>query len=95
MRGWFSPPGARPEPHYPSIKPELVELTVAPHGLADDETSRATFLADAAGYAHRFCLTAVQRGGLIALDTRAIVAMGAHPLVPLLANVQVERQRRG
>src|SRR6266850_152330 len=27
--GWFSPLGARPEPHYPSIKPELVELTVA------------------------------------------------------------------
>ncbi|HEX3697140.1 MAG TPA: hypothetical protein VH374_17320, partial [Polyangia bacterium] len=21
--GWFSPPAARPEPHYPPIKPEL------------------------------------------------------------------------
>jgi len=40
-------------------------------------------------------LTAVQRAALIALDTRAIVAMGAHPLVPFLANMQVERQRRG
>jgi 2,3-dihydroxyphenylpropionate 1,2-dioxygenase len=93
--GWFSPLGARPEPHYPSIKPELVELTVALHGLAHDEASRATFLADAAGYADRFRLTAVQRGALIALDTRAIVAMGAHPLVPFLASMQVERQRRG
>jgi 2,3-dihydroxyphenylpropionate 1,2-dioxygenase len=93
--GWFSPLGARPEPHYPSIKPELVELTVALHGLAHDEASRATFLADAASYADRFRLTAVQRGALIALDTRAIVAMGAHPLVPFLASMQVERQRRG
>jgi 2,3-dihydroxyphenylpropionate 1,2-dioxygenase len=93
--GWFSPPGARPEPHYRSIKPELVELTVALHGLAHDDASRATFLADAAGYTDRFRLTADQREALIALDTRAIVAMGVHPLVPFLANMQVERQRRG
>src|SRR5499433_4398048 len=52
--GWFSPPGPRPEPHYPSIKPALVELTVALHDLAHDAASRATFLADAAGYADRF-----------------------------------------
>jgi len=93
--GWFSPPGVPPEPHYPSIKPELVELTVALHGLAHDEASRTAFLADAAAYADRFRLTAQQRGALIALDTRAIVVMGAHPLVPFLANMQVERQRRG
>ena len=91
----ISPPGRQPEPHYPSIKPELVELTVALHGLAHDAASRATFLADAAGYADRFPLTAEQRTTLIALDTRAIVAMGAHPLVPFLAKMQVERQRRG
>jgi 2,3-dihydroxyphenylpropionate 1,2-dioxygenase len=93
--GWFSPPSAPSEPHYPSIKPELVELTVALHGLAHDEASRAAFLADATGYADRFRLTAEQRAAVIALDTRAIVAMGAHPLVPFLANMQVERQRRG
>ena len=63
--------------------------------LAHDAASRATFLADAAGYADRFPLTAEQRTTLIALDTRAIVAMGAHPLVPFLAKMQVERQRRG
>ena len=32
---------------------------------------------------------------LIALDTRKIVTLGTHPLVPFLANMQVERQRRG
>ena len=93
--GWFSPPPERPEPHYPSIKPELVELTVALHGLAHDEASRTAFLADATAYSDRFCLTAEQRAALIAPDTRAIVAMGAHPLVPFLASMQVERQRRG
>jgi 2,3-dihydroxyphenylpropionate 1,2-dioxygenase len=92
--GWFSPPTAQPEPHYPSIKPELVELTVALHGLAHDEASRAAFLADAASYADRFRLTADQREALIALDARAIVAMGAHPLVSFLANMHIERQRR-
>ena len=50
---------------------------------------------DAAGYADRFRLTAEQREALIALDIRSIVAMGAHPLVPFLANMQVDRQRRG
>jgi hypothetical protein len=40
-------------------------------------------------------LTAEQRQALIAPDTHAIVAMGVHPLVPFLASVQVERQRRG
>jgi 2,3-dihydroxyphenylpropionate 1,2-dioxygenase len=70
-------------------------LTVALHGLAHDEASRAAFIADASRYADRFGLTAEQREALIALDTRAIAAMGAHPLVPFLANMQVERQRRG
>ena len=93
--GWFSPPQAPPEPHYPSIKPDLVELTVALQGLAHDDASRAAFLADAAAYADRFRLTSAQRAALVALDTRAIVAMGAHPLVPFLANMQVGRQRRG
>ena len=93
--GWSSPPETPPAPHYPSIKPELVELTVALQGLAHDEASRAAFLADPEGYADRFRLTSAQRAALIALDTRTIVAMGAHPLVPFLANMQVERQRRG
>ena len=69
-------------------------MTVALHGLAHDEASRAAFLADAAGYADRFRLKAEQRKALMALDTSAIAAMGAHPLVPFLANTQVERQRR-
>jgi 2,3-dihydroxyphenylpropionate 1,2-dioxygenase len=93
--GWFSPPPDRPAPHYPSIEPELVELTVALQGLAHDEASRGAFVADPAAYADRFLLSADQRAALIALDTRTIVAMGAHPLVPFLAAMQVERRRQG
>jgi 2,3-dihydroxyphenylpropionate 1,2-dioxygenase len=91
--GWFGPASDRAEPHYPSIRPELVELTVALQGLAHDNASRAAFLAEPAAYAARFRLTAEERTALIALDTVAIVGMGAHPLVPFLARMQVERQR--
>jgi hypothetical protein len=31
---------------------------------------------------------------LLELDTRALVKMGVHPLVPFLANMQLERQRK-
>jgi 2,3-dihydroxyphenylpropionate 1,2-dioxygenase len=93
--GWFSALAEPPETNCPLIKPALVELSFALHGLAHEEASRAVFLADAAGYADRFSLTAAQREALIVLDTRAIVAMGAHPLVPFLASMQVEGQSRG
>jgi 2,3-dihydroxyphenylpropionate 1,2-dioxygenase len=93
--GWFTEKPRDPDPHYPSIKPELVELTTALHGLAHDEEMRAQYLAGAAAYADRFRLTPPQRRALIALDTAAMVAMGAHPLVPFLANMQIEHQRRG
>lgn len=93
--GWFAAPPSEPEFHYPSIKPELAELTTALHGLAHDAAAQHQYLADAAGYADRFRLTPQQRAALLALDTPAIVAMGGHPLVAFLANMQVERQRRG
>jgi len=89
--GGDEPPRA---PHYPSIKPELVALTTALHALAHDESARAAYIADAAAYADRHGLAPVQRAALIALDVPAMVAMGAHPLVPFLANMQVQRQRK-
>jgi 2,3-dihydroxyphenylpropionate 1,2-dioxygenase len=92
--GWFGAPPRDPDPHYPQIKPELVELTTALHGLAHDEQMRTRYLEDAAAYADHFTLTPQQRAALVALDTRAIVAMGAHPLVTFLANMQIERRRR-
>ena len=44
--------------HYPSIKPELVELTSALHGLAHDAERRAQYIADAPAYADKFPLSA-------------------------------------
>jgi 2,3-dihydroxyphenylpropionate 1,2-dioxygenase len=83
-----------PDPHYPSIKPALVELTTALNGLAHDEHGRGEYLADAAAYAGGFRLTPPQRTALLGLDTRALVKMGVHPLVAFLANMQVQRQRK-
>jgi 2,3-dihydroxyphenylpropionate 1,2-dioxygenase len=93
--GWFSAQSGEPEPHYPAIRPELVDLTTALHGLAHDEQSRGEYLTDRAAYAGRFGLTQPQRTALLALDTPALVALGVHPLVAFLANMQVARQDRG
>ena len=79
--------------HYPAIKPELVELTSALHGLAHDPEQRAQFLADARAFADRFRLPPEQREALIKLDLPSMVKMGAHPLAPFLAQLQIERSR--
>jgi 2,3-dihydroxyphenylpropionate 1,2-dioxygenase len=70
-----------------------VELTSALHGLAHDPDMRTQYLADAARFADRFQLQPEQREALIKLDLPSIVKMGAHPLVPFLAQLQIERLR--
>jgi 2,3-dihydroxyphenylpropionate 1,2-dioxygenase len=90
---FFGGAGGEAAAHYPSIKPELVELTAALHALAHEPEARSRYVADPAGYADKFTLTPGQRQALVALDVPAIVAMGAHPLVPFLANMQVQRLR--
>jgi 2,3-dihydroxyphenylpropionate 1,2-dioxygenase len=91
--GWIGGGAADHAAHYPSIKPELVELTAAVHALAHDADKRAQFIANAAGYADRFKLSADQRDALVKLDVPAMVKMGAHPLVPFLAQLQIQRLR--
>jgi 2,3-dihydroxyphenylpropionate 1,2-dioxygenase len=71
----------------------LVELTSALHGLAHDAELRAQYLSDARGFADKFQLPPEQREALIKLDLPAMVKMGAHPLVPFLAQLQIQRQR--
>jgi len=92
--GWFGAELRDPDRHYPAIKPELVELTTALHGLAHDQRLRGAYLEDAGSYADRFRLTQKQRAALLMLDTPALVAMENHPLVAFLAHMQVERQRQ-
>jgi 2,3-dihydroxyphenylpropionate 1,2-dioxygenase len=55
---------------------------------------RAQFMADAPSFADKFQLPPDQREALVKLDLPTIVKMGTHPLVPFLANMQVERLRR-
>jgi 2,3-dihydroxyphenylpropionate 1,2-dioxygenase len=90
---WIDPAPAEQAPHYPSIKPELVALTSALHGLAHDAERRAQYVADAGAYADQFALPPDQREALIRLDMPAIVKMGTHPLVPFLAQMQIQRLR--
>ena len=92
--GSAATPEQRHAAHYPSIKPELVELTSALHGLAHDADMRAQYLADAGAFADRFQLPPDQREALIKLDMPSIVKMGAHPLVPFLAQLQIQRLRQ-
>ncbi|HTH97200.1 MAG TPA: hypothetical protein VL574_07255, partial [Stellaceae bacterium] len=82
------------QPHYPATRPELVGLITALHAIAHEQLAREAWMSDAAGFADRFKLTQPQRDALIRLDVPGIVAMGAHPLVPFLANMQIERLRR-
>jgi len=90
-RGWWGGPPAPAELHYPSIKPELVGLIDALHGIGHEAERRAKYLADRATYAERFRLTPDQRAALVVLDHKAIVAMGTHPLLPFLGRMQVDR----
>jgi 2,3-dihydroxyphenylpropionate 1,2-dioxygenase len=90
---WIDPAPDAQAPHYPAIKPELVALTSALHGLAHDAERRAQYIADASAYADQFALPPDQREALIRLDLPAMVKMGAHPLVPFLAQMQIQRLR--
>ena len=47
--GWIGGGAQDHAAHYPSIKPELVELTAALHALAHDAEQRAQFMANAQG----------------------------------------------
>ena len=92
--GWIGAAKVEHAAHYPSIKPELVELTSALHGLAHDETTRLRFVKNPAAYADGFKLSPEQRTALIEMDQPKFVAMGVHPLVPFLGNMQIQRIKR-
>ena len=92
--GFFGDGVAERAAHYPSIRPELVELTAALHGLAHDAAMRAAYVADPAAFAAKFRLTAEQRAALIALDVPSIARMGGHPLAPFLAEMQIKSLRK-
>ena len=97
--GWFGAQPRNRDPHYPSIKPELVELTTALHGLAHDEELRRQYLANGAAYADRFRLTPSQRAALLGIlyhrQRRAILDRAARVEELGLAVDVAPRRRRG
>jgi len=90
--GWFDLKEPESQSHYPSIKPELVALTSALHGLAQDAQKRAEYQDNPEAYADAFDLTPDHRSALIQLDVSALVVMGVHPLVPFLARMHLDRE---
>jgi 2,3-dihydroxyphenylpropionate 1,2-dioxygenase len=92
--GWWELTEAAYTPHYPSTKPELVHLVTALHAIAHEQPARDAWMANPTAFADRYELMPEQREALIKLDVPKMVAMGAHPLVPFLANMQIERMRR-
>lgn len=92
--GFWSPPAQAAAPHYPATRPELVKLTAALHALANDADARAAFARDASAFAQSKGLDGVHAALLAASDFKAITALGVHPLVPFLARMQIERERK-
>lgn len=92
--GWTGAQEDLRDPHYPTIHPELVQLTSALHRLAQDGAARAEFIADPQRFADRFELSSGQRAALVALDNEAFVKMGGHPLAGFLAQMKVQHERR-
>jgi 2,3-dihydroxyphenylpropionate 1,2-dioxygenase len=91
--GWYSQAASGHAAHYPSIKPELVQLTSALHALAHEADQRASYVKDPAAFADKYQLSLEQRAALIEMNMPVIVKMGTHPLVPFLANMQIQRLR--
>lgn len=91
---WHTPVEARRDPlHYPPIHAARLKLTQALYTLANDEAERARYLKDTAAYAAAAGLAADEQAALAKLDQGQILALGIHPLVYFLANLQIERQR--
>ena len=90
---WFTEKESTQTLHYPNIHPALVLLTTALHQIAHDREQRAAFIADRAAFAARYSLDGEQRELLLRMDVPAMVALGVHPLIPFLADLQIERLR--
>ncbi|HUZ74092.1 MAG TPA: hypothetical protein VMU87_14010 [Stellaceae bacterium] len=89
-----APPAERPDRlHYPPIHPERVRLTQMLHRLANDEAERRRYLDDPAGYAAASGLAGDEQAALASLDQSRLLALGIHPLVLFLANMQVDHTR--
>src|SRR5438874_29383 len=74
--GWIGGETVDAAFHYPAIRPELVELTTALHGLAHDEATRREYVKSPAAFAAKFKLPLDQREALVKFDMPTFVKMG-------------------
>ncbi len=81
-------------PHYPSVRSDRVALTAALHTLTHDTAARERYLADGAGYAAEIGLTGDEAAALVDLSAQTLADLGVHPLVPFLAKLMIEHERR-
>jgi 2,3-dihydroxyphenylpropionate 1,2-dioxygenase len=92
---FHTPRPERTDPlHYPPIHAERVRLTQVLYRLANDAGERRRFLADPKAYAAGAGLAPDEAAALGALDQTRLLALGIHPLVFFLANMQVDHARK-
>jgi 2,3-dihydroxyphenylpropionate 1,2-dioxygenase len=95
MLAWHEPPAQRTDPmHYPPIHPERVHLTSLLYRLANDERERRRFVGDPRAFAAASSLAPDEERALASFDQTQLLALGIHPLVFFLAQLQIEHERR-
>jgi len=95
MLAWDRAPAMDDAPlHYPPIHPERVKLTALLYRLANNAAERARFLANPVAYAAATDLVPAERDALARLDQAKMLALGIHPLVFFLAQMQLEQERK-
>ena len=92
---WWSQKKEKPfKPHYPAISPERLNLTIALHKLANDESERNRYAADPKAYVATLDLTKQEKTALLRLNDKEMVALGVHPFPSFMARLQIERTAR-
>jgi 2,3-dihydroxyphenylpropionate 1,2-dioxygenase len=92
---FHEPPAERRDPlHYPPIHAARVKLTQVLYRLANDASERRRYLGDPNSYAAGAGLAADEAAALGALDQTRLLALGIHPLVFFLANMQLDHARK-
>jgi 2,3-dihydroxyphenylpropionate 1,2-dioxygenase len=90
---WWKQPGRKEnafEPHYPSIAPNRLDLTVVLHKLANDTTERDRYTADRKAYVNALKLTKIEKNALLNLKDEKMAKLGVHPFLSFMARLHIE-----
>jgi len=93
--GWWTQDRRKPAaPHYPAIAPERLALTEALHRLANDPEERNRYIENPESYVASLDLSQKERTALLKIDGKQMTALGVHPFLPFMAQLQLESARR-